>query len=433
MNVFSRILNTGLSGNENPALVYRVRLINTGAASLAALGLILLVANYPPSAPQIVTGLARMGTAFLALVLNRARRHSAAALVPLCLAYISVLLYNWNPADETVAPFSLFLIALAGAYLINSMPVGLIFSGLVLGTAVALRQVQVIAYERVVAPIYLVSMSVVAILFWLIVCMQRREERNYRATIDRQMLELDRRAESTRQDRHRMAHIGEMAAGIIHDLKNPMANIKAYAEMSDTEIGREKRAIYLGRISAEIDRLTDQIYDILEYAGGRYRLAASPTDLGQFVSESLNAFAEAFSRHSIIATTDLYLDRPASIDQPRMRRALANLLNNSVEALQKVPVERRKLCVRAWIEGEEAVLCVVDEGPGIPLEIRARLFGAFITSGKSEGTGLGLWIVKGIVEAHSGAIRILSTAGQGTTFELRLPLVPPALKGADPV
>jgi signal transduction histidine kinase len=114
-------------------------------------------------------------------------------------------------------------------------------------------------------------------------------------------------------------------------------------------------------------------------------------------------------------------DEPAEIevDSMRLQRVLQNLVSNAVQALNSKPGGR--IDVRAWVRDSILYLSVRDNGPGIPAEIRDRIFDPFVTHGKKGGTGLGLAIVNNVVAAHRGKITFETQAGQGTEFLIRLP------------
>jgi len=111
-----------------------------------------------------------------------------------------------------------------------------------------------------------------------------------------------------------------------------------------------------------------------------------------------------------------------------------NLVANAIDATKDRPDARVELSVR--IEGDDAVACVHDNGPGIPAGVRDRLFAPFFTTKGDRGTGLGLYLSRSLAQANGGDIRLASTGPEGTTFELRLPLresaVPPAPSSLSP-
>jgi signal transduction histidine kinase len=107
------------------------------------------------------------------------------------------------------------------------------------------------------------------------------------------------------------------------------------------------------------------------------------------------------------------------VDAMRLQRAMQNLLGNAVQAIHSRPGGRIDL--RTWVADSVLNISVRDNGPGIPLEVKERLFEPFMTFGKTGGTGLGLAIVRNVVDAHRGQISVESEPGEGTEFHIRLP------------
>ena len=222
-------------------------------------------------------------------------------------------------------------------------------------------------------------------------------------------------------DRRRMAQVGEMAAGIVHDLKNPMTTIKAYAEMSDSDVGRERRRKYLETIGKEVDRLVDMSYDILEFAKGNYTLEFTSCDLDRFVHDLLEPVQPDLEKHGIKVELSFDQQRPVFLDRARFRRAVSNLVSNAIDALTRVPRARRRLTLTARTADAWVELRCRDTGPGLPESVQQNLYEEFVTHGKEGGTGLGLSIAKSIVEAHRGFLSCESSSADGTEFLIRIP------------
>ncbi|MGH8014771.1 MAG: sensor histidine kinase, partial [Candidatus Zixiibacteriota bacterium] len=245
---------------------------------------------------------------------------------------------------------------------------------------------------------------------------QEFEEMRSRLLANRTELEI---AHEERVTSERMATTGKFAAGIIHDLKNPLAVIRASTELMQLKSADDPKIIkHCLNINKQIDRMVDLTRDILEYLRGNTRLELRPVKLGEFFGEVLEFHNEGFKRGGIslviIGDTGLILN----IDPNRFRRVIDNLLNNARDALKpgdKVTIQ--------WEKGKEKLdLNIADNGPGIPEEIRSTLFEPFVTSGKPDGTGLGLAVAKKIIEDHGATISFNSEIGVGTTFNIALPI-----------
>ena len=243
------------------------------------------------------------------------------------------------------------------------------------------------------------------------------------------------RARETERQLHeresRLAAIGQMTSSLVHDLRNPLTLLKGYADLAyrmalrsgDTVIAGE-----LAQVQAASDRLRRMTEEILDFArGGTPRLRIEPVPVRRFLDQALTPLVADLEERGIAAEVHLKLDDELRInlDQDRMQRVLENLIRNAREAVSAVPGERR-VFVRAWVEEEDALaIRVADSGPGIPGELADHLFEPFATTGKRQGTGLGLVTVRNLVKAHGGEIRVETSAPEGgAAFTLTLPLIP---------
>ncbi|MFQ5500182.1 MAG: PAS domain-containing sensor histidine kinase [Candidatus Zixiibacteriota bacterium] len=226
------------------------------------------------------------------------------------------------------------------------------------------------------------------------------------------------RAHEERLTSERLATVGQMATGIIHDFKNPMSIIRAAADLMKLKLGEDDRvADYCAKIGDQIDRMSELTRDTLEYARGTTRLHLEPTELHSYFN-SINEYHLELYRRSGIGLKILGEHGiTVSIDRQRFRRVIDNLLGNALEALKP-----GDLVTINWLFGLEVLsIAIEDNGPGIPDEIRDKLFEPFVSTGKATGTGLGLAIAKKIVNDHGADIEVGSVAGIGTSFIIRLP------------
>lgn len=225
----------------------------------------------------------------------------------------------------------------------------------------------------------------------------------------------------------RLATVGKVAAQITHEIRNPLASIGLYAELLGDEMGEgddkaEARRL-LQAVSGEIDRLSEITESYLRFV----RLPKPKLereDPAQMVL-SVTEFARAELRQAgIELTVDVAQDLPEiDADENQLRQALLNLIRNAKEAMP----EGGRLRVELARREKEVVLRVSDTGAGIPADAQARIFEPFFST-KTKGTGLGLALVRQIVDEHGGQIDVASVPGAGTTFVLSFP-VPPALEG----
>jgi signal transduction histidine kinase len=171
-------------------------------------------------------------------------------------------------------------------------------------------------------------------------------------------------------------------------------------------------------IHRQIDRMLGLTRDLLEYARGRTELQVETVELAGWIREVEAGHEEPCGR----AGVRLHRQGPERmrvlLDPDRMRRVLDNLLTNAREVSRPGDT----VTVR-WFRSDvsDVVLEVADEGPGIPADLRERIFDPFVTAGKEHGSGLGLAISKKIVEDHGGRLDVVSEPGQGARFLVRLP------------
>lgn len=230
------------------------------------------------------------------------------------------------------------------------------------------------------------------------------------------------------KERDRLAALGEMAAGIAHEIRNPLGAIKASAQYltepgSDPTDARE----FLDIIVEEVDRLNRVVGSFLDYARPG-KADANAIDVNGTVQRTMQLLAPetsaANSKVQLGLTDDL---PPVRIDPEQLRQVLINLVQNALHAMvdggelriETVSRTREQLGggTRRFVE-----VRVIDTGPGIPAEVREKLFLPFFTT-KDRGTGLGLAISQRIATAAGGLIEVRSHAGIGTTFIVRLPAV----------
>ncbi|MBL8020795.1 MAG: response regulator [Leptospirales bacterium] len=216
----------------------------------------------------------------------------------------------------------------------------------------------------------------------------------------------------------KMATVGSMAAGIVHDFKNPVGIIMGFAELADDDsVGRAERSEYLRIIGQEANRLASMAQDVLDYARGSVTTEKTSVDLGEYLIRAEKSLRPYFTEKGIQFGIRRECDGQISIDTDRFLRVLINIAGNAADALG--PEGSFEIIVRH--DGKRFKFELRDNGPGIPESIRAALFDPFVTHGKSHGTGLGMAIAKSIVEAHGGTIRFETETGKGTTFFLEIP------------
>jgi signal transduction histidine kinase len=218
----------------------------------------------------------------------------------------------------------------------------------------------------------------------------------------------------------RLALVGKFAGAIVHDIRNPLNLISVSAELACQQItAPEVRELARGRILKQVDRIGALIGEILDFTKG------NDTDVALLradFSRLFPLFLDEVRPRLAHAGVALVLESappavPVAADPDRLERAFHNLLHNAVDAMPG----GGRIHVRFSVTDTSVLTEIEDTGPGIPEELKFRLFQPFATHGKAAGTGLGLSISKRIVEAHGGRVRHMDRPGPGAVFMVELP------------
>jgi two-component system sensor histidine kinase PilS (NtrC family) len=228
-----------------------------------------------------------------------------------------------------------------------------------------------------------------------------------------------RELEAAAERQERLAALGRIAAGLAHEIRNPLGSISGSVELvrESKQLDDEERRL-LRIVSAEVDRLDDLVTTILDLTKPR-ALEKTDVDLARIAEEVAEMVRNgpAFT-HSIAVRTETTEPVPAHADAGQVRQMLWNLIKNAVQVSKRGTTV--VVAVRAAAEGT-AVMEVRDRGPGVDAQARERMFDMF-WSGRSHGIGLGLSLVKQIVDAHGGKIEIDAQDGGGSVFRVTLPV-----------
>lgn len=217
----------------------------------------------------------------------------------------------------------------------------------------------------------------------------------------------------------RLADLGRVAAGLAHELRNPLASMMGALELLQQDAalpGSDRRLMEIAlRESARLDRLVTEFLEFARPAPPR----AMACDLAPLVAETLDAFAN----DPIAAPVTLervLAPAGARCDPAQLRQVLWNLLRNAGQAVRERPGGGGRIQVACGADGGGPFLAVEDDGPGIPPEDRERVFLPFYTT-KADGTGLGLAIVHRIVDAQGGTVTVEHPPAGGARFLIHLP------------
>jgi signal transduction histidine kinase len=226
--------------------------------------------------------------------------------------------------------------------------------------------------------------------------------------------EIEKMKERLERD-ERLRAMGEMAARISHEIKNPLGSMELFLSMLQGERLRKKDKQYVEHILFGVKTIDRIINNILSYTRPKTltlkeeRLAGIVENILDFMSISMK------SREIEVRLNSLY-DGPCYFDPDLMKLVMMNFISNAMEAID------RKGVITIDIKDEEkyALIVVTDNGVGMPEEVRKNIFNPFFTT-KDKGVGLGLFIVYNIIKAHHGYIEVESAEGAGSSFVIYIP------------
>jgi signal transduction histidine kinase len=216
-----------------------------------------------------------------------------------------------------------------------------------------------------------------------------------------------------------LATIGRMASSITHDLRHSLAAIVANSEfLCDGRLTNEQREELYEEVRIGVKQMTDLIDSLLEFARTRESLTPSYSSISETVHRAMQAVLLHPRHQGTRIEVETNGQNLAWFDPRKLERALYNLLLNACEA---APSSEGKVRVTVGHTGSRLTISVADNGPGIPEEIREKLFHPFVSHGKENGTGLGLTVVQKIVQDHGGEIAMERTADGQTVFRMTIP------------
>ncbi|MCX5876886.1 MAG: ATP-binding protein [Deltaproteobacteria bacterium] len=254
-------------------------------------------------------------------------------------------------------------------------------------------------------------------------CRASRIEYQGRETVLVSMIDITRNRELEQIVRvqDKMSSLGRVAAGIAHEIRNPLSGINIYLNTLAKIYGRGENLETVGEIitqaqaaSGQIESVIRRVIDFAKPGQPQLRMV----DVNQPVENALSLCAAALRRDGVGLDKDLAADLPrCRLDASLIEQVLLNLLTNAAEALR--PVEAKKISVRTVLEKEAVVIRVGDSGPGVPEGLRDKVFDPFYTT-KSDGTGIGLSLCQRIISDHHGTLIVEKSAWGGAEFVIAL-------------
>jgi K+-sensing histidine kinase KdpD len=215
----------------------------------------------------------------------------------------------------------------------------------------------------------------------------------------------------------RLSAVGRMASTIIHDIKNPMGTLRVYAQVMKKKSGNEEAAKMADEMIHQVDRFVNMTQEILDFSRG-----VSATNMESVVFEDvmegvLMFIEKDLTKNNVKLEKHLNFKGTVNLDQDKMVRVFYNIASNARDAMPN----GGSLTVSTEDIGGMVKIEFTDTGTGMPEEVKRRIFEPFVTYGKKHGTGLGMSIVKKVIDDHKGKIEIDSELGKGTTIRMMFP------------
>jgi signal transduction histidine kinase len=256
----------------------------------------------------------------------------------------------------------------------------------------------------------------------------REENRRYQLlaeNLTRANEEL-KKAQAEARRAERLAALGQLSAGLAHEIRNPLGVIKGSAEILNQKVANSDPLAQelAGYIYTEVNRLSALVTRFLDFARPS-RLELHPVDLPALLDRALKSVAEQISSSKVTVKEDYAAQVPqVMVDEQLCDQVFTNLLCNACEAMAEQGGGELRIRIFPRNSGfrNEVMVEIEDTGPGIPADLREQIFNPFFTT-KKAGVGLGLAIVTKIVDAHGGAARVRSEPGQGACFQITFPQV----------
>jgi two-component system NtrC family sensor kinase len=216
----------------------------------------------------------------------------------------------------------------------------------------------------------------------------------------------------------KLAAVGTLAAGIAHEVNNPLQPVQMNLEMAleDIDAGRTVDRELLDNARQEVERIKGIVKRLLEFARpARSEMIA--VNVNETILEVIALAGKQLEHSNVKVVTDLKASRRVRANPDQLKQVFLNLVINAMDAMP----EGGQLSIHSGMRDDHVTLAVRDSGVGVPHEKLPQLFDPFFTT-KPDGTGLGLSVSYGIIEAHGGQIEVESEAGKGTQFTIRLPV-----------
>lgn len=219
--------------------------------------------------------------------------------------------------------------------------------------------------------------------------------------------------------KEKLSAIGKAVSMMVHDLRSPIKNIKVLTDMMRADHPNSEWLDMIDQCGVQASEIFEDFLDFIKETP----VKKSPVDISKVIADGLKLTEERNAKGQITIQTNIATGLLVAGDESKLKRCIMNLVNNAMDALaeHKIVTPLIQICANADKATGNVVICVQDNGFGIPPEILKTLFEPFVTKKKSNGTGLGLAIVKQYIHSHGGQIGVENK--EGAHFTITLPLV----------
>ncbi len=217
------------------------------------------------------------------------------------------------------------------------------------------------------------------------------------------------------QASEKMAALGEVAAKVAHEIRNPLVSVGGFARRLEARLDGKLKE-YASIITKEVERLENILKDILSFVRGM-GLTLEETDINSLLDDVISLYRDELKNRNIEIRKDYKEDLRLYVDTGRLKEAIINIFTNAIQAIDRDGI----ITIITDKKDSEGVIIIKDTGPGINGKDLANIFNPFFTT-KAGGTGLGLAITKKIIDEHGGRIEVETALGKGSSFIILLPL-----------
>lgn len=216
----------------------------------------------------------------------------------------------------------------------------------------------------------------------------------------------------------KMSVAGQLASGVVHEIRNPLTSIKGFIDL--LQAGIDRKEVYFNIMIEEIEKIEKLSTELLYVSK-----PLTHNHVYQWLKKMVEDVIVLLNTQAVKKNIILNLDCPEDVvvyaDRSQMKQAFINLIKNAIEAMY----EPGQIKIKVQLEDEFCLISVIDEGPGIPMHLINQIKEPFFTT-KKDGTGLGLMITTRIIDNHNGLFKIIPNEEKGTTFEIKLPHYDPS-------